>query len=707
MTNIAKEKARWYAPAMALSLSCLVLSGIAYAQPPDASRATRESDRFSSEEQRRVESQLKRIPPRPVPPKVEEEKPKAGEQKFFAKKITLVGCESFPPEDFAPFIEKFKNREITLTELNNLSKEISSEYLKRGIIAAVFLPPQEVKDQAVTIQVVEARYGELEVQKAPFFGKKIIKYYWKLKSGRILRYDKMSKSIQMMNKNPDREVRAALHAGDKPGTTNVILTPKTRFPIHGQYTFDREGITTTGKERNGFGVRDNNLLGYDDTLMSGLSYGKNFKGIYAYHNIPVSPDGASLLYGYSYSLSTPQKDSDRYALKSEAESVTMTLRQDIYKGDEYVGDVYTTFDSKDKVTWYKLGQGTLNRDRLRILTFGGSYTIRGTGSVTSLSSELSQGLNVFGASKKNNPLSSRLGATPTYTKYTLGIQNRTNLPFNLQQNLKFKMQLPSEKLFSQEQYGIGGIDTVRGYPSSDYSADKMVLTNAELLTPLFFIPKSWKLPYAEKPIKDQLTAVTFFDYGYGEHRGDPKPHTIASVGAGLRMSFYNQVLLRLEWGFPLKPPGQDFLSEGMSIGRFHISLNIEDKLPEEIERIIHEMREERMKKESWALIDEELATEDSPIRKKLYDYLHLANDLYKQGRLKESKQMYEMVAKMSKSLYGQAEKYVRECGIHEKELEKKSEEARLAYKDGKLDESKKMWEEIAKESTPRPLSFEF
>ncbi|MCX5667801.1 MAG: hypothetical protein NTY34_05790 [Candidatus Omnitrophica bacterium] len=692
-----------------LSGSFLFISRISYAQapPPDASRATRESDQFGAEKERQVQRELKVVPQKPGLPKVEEEKPKPDEQRFFVKSIKLSGCESFPPEDFIPFLEKYENREVTLTELNNLSKEISSEYLRRGIIAAVFLPPQEAEDRSVTMQVVEAKMGEVEVHKAPFFGKEIIKYYWNVKSGEVLRYDRISKSVQMMNKNPDREVRAALHAGDKPGTTNIILTPKTRFPIHGQYTFDREGVATTGKERNGFGVRDNNLLGYDDTLISGISYGADFDGTYAYHSIPISPEGTSLLYGYSYALSTPQKDSDRYALKSVSETVTATIRRDIYNKDEYVGDIYATFDSKDKVTWYKRGQGTLNRDRLRELTFGGTYTIRAAGSVTSILPELNQGINVFGASKKNNPLSSRQGATPTYTKFSLGLQNRTSLPFDLQQSLKLRLQIPSEKLFPQEQYGIGGTDTVRGYPPSDYVADKMALVNAEMMSPLFFLPKSWKLPYAQAPLKNQLTAVTFFDYGYGEHRGDPKPRRLSSVGVGLRMNFYDQVLLRLEWGFQLKLLGQDPLTEGYAPGRFHISLNIEDKLPGEIERIVKEMRQERMRKEAWALVDEELAGDDSSLRKKLSGYLYLAEDLYKTGRLKESKEIYQIVANMSISLYRQSEKYVSECKLHEDDMEKKIAEATLAYKEGRLDESKKIWEKIRDESVPRPLSFEF
>lgn len=689
----------------ALSLF-LIICDVSNAQV-DASRATRETDRFAQEKEKQVERELRRVPQKPSIPEVKEEKPKPGEQKFFVKKIRLEGCETFPPEDFTRLIEKFENRDITLTELNNLSKEISSEYLRRGVIAAVFLPPQEVKDQTVVMQVVEARMGELEIKKSPHFRKKMLQSYWKIKSGEILRYDRISKSVQIMNKNPDREVRAALHAGDKPGTTNVILTPKTRFPIHGQYTFDREGIMTTGKERNGFGIRDNNLLGYDDTLISGISYGKDFNGIYAYHNIPISSEGTSLLYGYSYSKSTPQKDFDVYALKSEFENTTASVRQDLYDKDTYMGEVYAGFDAKDKVTYYQKGQGTLNKDRLRVLTFGANYIIRGAGSITYINPELNQGINAFGSSKKNNPLSSRPGASPTYTKFTLGINNRTSLPFNLQQNLKLKMLLPSEKLYSQEQYGLGGIDTVRGYPPSDYLADKMVLTNAEILSPLFFVPKSWKLPYSEKPIRDQITAVAFFDYAYAEHRGDPKPFRLSSAGVGLRMSFYDQVLLRLEWGFPLKFLGQDSLTEGMAPARFHISLNIEDKLPSEIERIIKEMDRERVEAQAWRLVDEELADPNSPIRNKLMSYTYMAEDLYRQGKLRESKEMYQLVESMGKSLYKQAHTYISGCSSHEIELEKRSQDAMLAYKDGKLSESKKMWEDVIKESRPRPLSFEF
>ena len=51
------------------------------------------------------------------------------------------------------------------------------------------------------------------------------------------------------------------------------------------------------RERNGFGIKDNNLLGYDDTLITGMSYGTNFRGDYIYNSIQISARGATLMYG--------------------------------------------------------------------------------------------------------------------------------------------------------------------------------------------------------------------------------------------------------------------------------------------------------------------------------------------------------------------------------------------------------------------------
>lgn len=563
------------------------LSSVARSQP-NVERAVKEADRPIREEI--IEEKLKPLPKEAPEIKKEEEEKKPKGPSFPIQKINLVGVESFPPEEFKPITERYENRAVTFEELNLLAKEIEREYLKRGIIAAVFVPLQEIKEEAVTLQVVESRMGELEIKDHWYFSKGKLRSYWQIKPGEILRYDKISRCLQHMNKNPDREAKATLYAGKKPGTTDVLLDVDTHFPIHFVFTFDREGSTFTGTKRTGLGIRHNNLLTLDDTLLSGYIFGSDFDAVYAYHKVPLTGFGTSVLYGYSRTIARPKKDYERFVLKSRADNASFFIYQALFKKDEYSGTVRCGLDMKAKTV--RLGDRTSNRDVLRILRLGSNFILRGKGNITYINPEFSQGLDILGA-KKNNPYPSR-GAENTFSKYNLGIMHTTTLPLSLRANLNLKGQFATEKLTPQEEFSLGGIDSVRGYPTGNYLADNALQANAELLIPAFFIPERIKIPFAANPLKEDITGLVFFDYGYGHRREAPGPEmkraSLASTGAGIRIRLFNQGILRLEWGFPL---GGHEPVRGCTEARFHISLNIEDRVLDELERIVKAIKKQR------------------------------------------------------------------------------------------------------------------
>lgn len=687
---------------IALCLNFVLFISPLYSQT-DIERATREADRLGSEEQ--IEERLRRIPEKPAKERPKERPPKKEEQKFFVKKIELVGCQSFPPQVFSSLIEQYENRQLSLSDLDALSKEIEQEYLRRGLIAAVFVLPQEVKEHTVILQVVEARMGELKIQDHKYFKKERLNYYWKIRSDEIIHYDKFLKYIQLMNKNPDRYVKASVHAGRKVGTTDVLLVPQTRFPLHFISTFDREGAVSTGRSRLGYGIRHNNFLGLDDTLITSYTSGRDFSGIYTYHSLPITSNGASLLYGYSQSEAVPSKEFTVHELKSRTKNATLSLHQDLYKEGTYLGEVFLGLDAKDKTTW--INTGTFNRDRLRIFNIGGNFVRREFGSNTYASLEFSQGVDAFGASSKGNPLASR-GAKSNFSRFNLGLQHKRILPLNLEVGLKFKAQVSSTKLTPQEEFSLGGIDSVRGYPAGDYLADNVVSNSLELLIPSFFIPKNWRLPYAQNVLREQTTALVFVDYGWGSRRGAlPTEHesvNFLSAGTGIRLSLFNQVLLRLEWGYPL-PSHRPITEKGLS--RIYFSLDFQDKLPEEIERIRKLLEEENIKQWSWGLVDDELLRPGSPLRIKLYEYLYLGQVYYGQKKLAESKMFYEKILDISTSLYRQSEDYVRSCIAQEKGLREYRRLALVNYKAGKLNEAKELWQKIIDEARPKSLIFEF
>lgn len=627
--------------------------------PASVDRATREVDRHVREE---VEERL--LPAPGKPPKIEEEeKPRVTEgPKFLVNDIILEGTVSFPAEEFDPLLKKYEGRELSMEDVGILSTAIEREYLRRGIIAACFAPPQDIKEGKVTLRVVEARMGELIIQQhGRFFGKDRINYYWDIKAGDVLRYDKMSKSIQLMNKNPDRDVSAALHAGKEPGTTDVIMDVKTHFPVHVFGSFDREGSVSTGRERTGLGIRHNNFLFVDDTLMMGSSFGRDFMGIYAYHSVPITPFGTSIMYGYSDSRSAPKKEYERFVIKSESQNYSFFINQDLYKNSEYIGEVSLGLDANDKTSRSLAGSGTLSRDRLRVLRAKTTLIHRFPGAITYMTPQISQGLNWLGARSKNE-FSSR-GADSVFTKFNLDIRHKTSLPLGLQAGFNFKYQWAGEKLASQEQFALGGINSVRGYPSQDYMADSGLSTNFELLIPSFWIPEDWKIPLEDQTLRESVTGVLFFDWGYGQKRGNMQgersQNYLAGAGLGLRIRMFDQVTLRLEWGFPLRAFADRPITEASS-SRFHIALDFEDQFHREFQRIKTVIDEERVVRYAHDLVDDELNRKDSPVRKKVYSTLIMAREAEARGELESALRYFREVQSMGASLESQALGHVRD-----------------------------------------------
>jgi hemolysin activation/secretion protein len=179
-----------------------------YAQP-DLDTATREVDRPIADE---VERKIREVPHKPpvIEEAPEEEEP---DIKFFVKNIELIGGELFLADRFEGIISKYENREVSLKELHNLTREISREYLKKGYIVTCFIPEQDIEGGIVILQVIEARMGALEVSDHKYFARHRIGYYWSLKQGDFLSYNEMSRSLQLMNKNPDRQVKVNLRPG--------------------------------------------------------------------------------------------------------------------------------------------------------------------------------------------------------------------------------------------------------------------------------------------------------------------------------------------------------------------------------------------------------------------------------------------------------------------------------------------------------------
>jgi len=134
-----------------------MLSCDARAQP-DFAPATRETDRAVSDATtRKITDRMRR--PANVSLSVDEAPdgapPSGGERRFFVTSVEYTGMRRFSPDDLRYITDTFVGRELSSADIAALTRSIELEYLKRGMVSVVFVPPQEVRDGILRIQVME------------------------------------------------------------------------------------------------------------------------------------------------------------------------------------------------------------------------------------------------------------------------------------------------------------------------------------------------------------------------------------------------------------------------------------------------------------------------------------------------------------------------------------------------------------------------
>ena len=103
---------------------------------------------------------------------------------------------------------------------------------------------------------------------------------------------------------------------------------------------------------------------------------------------------------------------------------------------------------------------------------------------------------------------------------------------------------------------LGGANSVRGYPESDYGADQAIQSQLDYLLPPYGMPDQWRLPFDTAPLKDQVNLIAFFDTAYGRAH-DPSADSeyrsdfLMGAGGGFELRYRKNITTRVQWGVPL------------------------------------------------------------------------------------------------------------------------------------------------------------
>lgn len=403
----------------------------------------------------------------------------------------------------------------------------------------VNIPEQKVDGGLVQLEVVESKVDQLRVTGSRYYSLGNIKEgVPELAEGKTPHFPTLQKQIEALNRQPDRAVTPVMKAGKTPGTVSMELKVKDTLPLHATLGLNNNYSVDTTELRAVANIHYDNLwqLGHSINLTflatpQKVSESKVFSGTYA---VPLE-SGANVAV---------------YAVHTESDVAALNTLGVIGTGDilglRYIKPLPAPEETKNFFHTFTGGIDYKNFGQSVIVQGGDSVTspieympflfnydagYRGAHSLTLLGLSLNTQVRGLVADEQQFR-DRRFLAKSNYAFLRANVAHKWEMASGAKLELRMSGQLTDQPLISNEQFAIGGADTVRGYLQSEVLGDVGYLGNVEVHSPKFG-------SYISSKIKD-LHVLGFMDFGTAitlePLASQKETYNLAGAGVGLRFS---------------------------------------------------------------------------------------------------------------------------------------------------------------------------
>lgn len=430
----------------------------------------------------------------------------------------------------------FLGPERSIDDVDGARAALEKAYHDAGYLTVVVnLPEQQVHGGTVRLEVLSGEVDRLRISGARYYSLgRIRERVPALAQGQTPHFPTVQAQLATLSGNPDRKVTPVLRPGRSPGKVEVDLNVEDKLPLHASVTLNDRYSANTARLRTSASVRYANLWQRehalsmqaitapqepDDATVFSATYVLPFGGggrVLALYGVTSESDVAAVgdvsvigngdIWGARYVIPLPGRRSFFH---------TATLGVDHKRfGETVVLQGADSFSTPISYTPFMAEyQGTLRDDAGDWRLAAGAYLApRGV---------LGNGEGEF-ANK-------RFGAGSNYAYLKLGLAREQKLPFGFTLAAGADGQYAGQPLISNEQYGAGGAQSVRGYLEAEELGDNAVRAGLELRTGA----------YRQQPWLDELIGLVFLE-GASLWIEDPLPAQrtrfhLAGTGMGLRM----------------------------------------------------------------------------------------------------------------------------------------------------------------------------
>jgi len=494
--------------------------------------------------------------------------------RFHITRFAVEGPTLMTTEEIDAALQPFTGAERTLADVQGARAALEAAYAQRGYGATqVVLPEQEITDGVVRLRAIEGRTSGVSIEGNRFFdAANIRRSLPALAEGQPLNTARLARELRLANESPVKQTNVVLKGGAEEGDLAAQARVEDQRPWRFSLGLDNTGTPETGNYRVGVGFQHANLFDRDQVLTLqyvtspskpddpgalALPPNKNVLIAGAGYHIPLYSlgDSIDLVAGYAnvnsgvvqnlFAVSgSGQVYAGRYnfglpAVGGLEQKLSLGFDWRIYNND--VAPVGTSSSVVPDYVVHPLS-----------LAYSGAYRTEGQELLFSVAGVQ----NIPGGPDGSQPTfdAVRPGAPASYTLGRATLSYVRGLPRGLQARARFAAQYTRDELVPGEQFGIGGMESVRGFLERQFIGDRGYSGSLELYSPDFgadlLPPGNWR-----------ARVLAFYEFGraytINPQVFQPEVIGISSVGPGVRVAYGSSVTLRFDYGFQIhrgEPP---------------------------------------------------------------------------------------------------------------------------------------------------------
>lgn len=524
-------------------------------------------------------SQLQQIPPAPTLQQVEPEmrvEPiqaapvgSADSTTLQVNSLRLTGQSLYSEAELLGVTGFTAGEELSLPQLQQMASRIATFYHQKGyFVAQAYLPAQEIEQGAVTIAVVEGRYGDINVRnQSNLSDRQAASSLSGLNSGEVIESSALENRLLLLSDTPGVNVRSTLVPGASVGAADLIVDVVPGDRVNGSIDADNGGNYYTGEYRLGATLNINNLAGQGDvatlralTTFEGLNYGR------AAYQMQFGRMTAGVAYSrMEYELGREFSDLDANGTADIASvfasyPLIRSRRSNLYA---QVGYDYKTFEDRIDV----IPVVTDKNIHVLMTTLRGDHRDDfGRGGVTAAGLTWSTGVLDIETPETRAADALTARTNGDYNKLGLYVMRLQNISDRVSLYGSVSGQLASKNLDSSEQMSLGGMYGVRAYPQGEAFGDEGYLATVEA---------RYLLAQLSDRQLGQVHLIGFVDGGSVTVNKDPwdgSDNTRTLSGAGVGVNWVDTNNFSVKASYAHKLGNEEATAAPDSSGRFWVQL---------------------------------------------------------------------------------------------------------------------------------------